>query len=111
MTGTTSLIVNISGIRGIVGESLTDDTVRRFAHALATELPLDARVVLARDTRPSGAGFADVAAEARVRLSRVCLRVAAGHGAPTRRFRYAGPTVRPLPKLSRARVTGEDPDR
>ena len=64
MTGTTSLIVSISGIRGIVGESLTDDTVRRFAHALATELPLDARVVLARDTRPSGAGFADVAAEA-----------------------------------------------
>ncbi len=64
MTGTTSLIVSISGIRGIVGESLTDDTVRRFAHALATELPPDARVVLARDTRPSGAGFADVAAEA-----------------------------------------------
>ena len=53
----------------------------------------------------------DVAAEARVRLSRVGLRVAAGHGAPTRCFRYAGPTVRPLPKLSRARVTGEDPDR
>lgn len=58
------LIVSISGIRGIVGQSLTDDTVRRFAHAFATELPMNARVVLARDTRPSGAAFADVAAEA-----------------------------------------------
>jgi len=58
------LIVSISGIRGIVGESLTDDTVRRFAHAFATELPMNARVVLARDTRPSGAGLAAVTSDA-----------------------------------------------
>lgn len=58
------LIISVSGIRGIVGESLTDDTIRRFAHAFATELPMNARVVLARDTRPSGEGFAAVAAAA-----------------------------------------------
>ena len=58
------LIVSISGIRGIVGQSLTDDTVRRFAHAFATEVPMNGRVVLARDTRASGQGFAAVAAEA-----------------------------------------------
>ena len=58
------LIISVSGIRGVVGRSLTDDTVRRFSHAFATELPARARVVLARDTRPSGEGFAKVAAEA-----------------------------------------------
>lgn len=58
------LIVSVSGIRGIVGASLTEDTVRRFAHAFATELPMNARVVLARDTRPSGAALTAVAIEA-----------------------------------------------
>jgi phosphomannomutase len=61
---TAPLIVSVSGIRGIVGESLTDDTVRRFAHAFATELPMNARVVLARDTRVSGASLAAIAIEA-----------------------------------------------
>lgn len=62
--GAGPLIVSISGIRGIVGQSLTDDTVRRFAHAFATEVPMNARIVLARDTRASGQGFAAVAAKA-----------------------------------------------
>lgn len=52
------LIVSVSGIRGIVGASLTDETVARFADAFATWLPEGARVVVARDTRPSGAAFA-----------------------------------------------------
>jgi phosphomannomutase len=58
------LIVSVSGIRGIVGQSLTDETVARFAHAFATQLPEPARVVVARDTRPSGEAFAAVAIEA-----------------------------------------------
>jgi phosphomannomutase len=56
------LIVSISGIRGIVGASLTDDCVRRFAAAFATALEPDSRVVLARDTRPSGAAFVELIA-------------------------------------------------
>ena len=52
------LIVSISGIRGLVGRSLTVDVVRRFAAAFAASLAAGARVILARDTRPSGADFA-----------------------------------------------------
>ncbi len=58
------LIVSVSGIRGIVGTSLTDETITRFADAFATWLPERARVVLARDTRPSGAAFARLVSEA-----------------------------------------------
>ncbi|MFH1566537.1 MAG: phosphoglucosamine mutase [Gemmatimonadota bacterium] len=61
------LIISVSGIRGIVGQSLTDDVVRRFAAAFAGFLPAGAAVVLARDTRPSGEGFAAVVTEALVR--------------------------------------------
>ena len=58
------LIVSISGIRGLVGQSLTDEVVARFAAAFGTTLDPDATVIIARDTRPSGAGFAKVAAAA-----------------------------------------------
>lgn len=47
------LIVSVSGIRGIVGRSLTPDVVCRFATALGTYLD-GGRVVLARDSRPAG---------------------------------------------------------
>lgn len=47
------LIVSVSGIRGIVGQSLTPDTACRFGAALGTALK-GGRVVLARDSRPSG---------------------------------------------------------
>ena len=57
------LMVGLSGIRGIVGGSLTGETVRRFAGAFASRLPAGARVVLARDTRPSGEALASAAAE------------------------------------------------
>lgn len=60
------LIISVSGIRGIVGVSLTDEVVRRFALAFASTLPAGAAVVLARDTRPSGPAFADVTATALV---------------------------------------------
>ena len=43
---------------------LTDEGVVRFAAAFGTTLDSDATVIIARDTRPSGAGFAKVAAAA-----------------------------------------------
>ncbi len=59
-----SLMVSVSGIRGIIGETLTDDVVRTFAGAYAAGCPVGSTIVLGRDGRPSGAGFANVAAEA-----------------------------------------------
>lgn len=47
------LIVSVSGIRGIVGQSLTPDAACRFATALGTYLN-GGRVILSRDSRPSG---------------------------------------------------------
>ncbi len=58
------LIVSISGIRGLVGQALTDEVVARFAAAFGTTLKPGDTVVVARDTRPSGAAFAAVAAAA-----------------------------------------------
>ena len=48
------LIVSISGIRGLVGQSLTDEVVARFAAAFGTTLTPGDTVVLARERRPSG---------------------------------------------------------
>jgi phosphomannomutase len=48
------LIVSVSGIRGIVGESLTPEPALAFAAALGTYTQ-GGRVVLSRDGRPSGA--------------------------------------------------------
>ena len=72
MSDQSPLIVSISGIRGLVGESLTDEVVARFAAAFGTTLTQGDIVILARDTRPSGEGFAKVAAAA---LSRTGCRV------------------------------------
>jgi len=47
------LIVSVSGIRGIIGESLTPEIACRFAAALGTDLN-GGRVALGRDGRPSG---------------------------------------------------------
>ncbi|WP_020469930.1 phosphoglucosamine mutase [Zavarzinella formosa] len=47
------LIVSVSGIRGLVGQSLTPDRVSVFAAALGTYLK-GGRVVVSRDSRPSG---------------------------------------------------------
>jgi phosphomannomutase len=47
------LIVSVSGIRGIIGESLTPDIACQFAMALGSYLG-GGPVVLARDSRPSG---------------------------------------------------------
>ncbi len=52
-----TLIVSVSGVRGIVGETLTPEVALHFAQAYGTLLS-GGRVVLGRDTRPSGEMFA-----------------------------------------------------
>src|SRR5207253_4377254 len=47
------LIVSVSGIRGIVGQSLTPEAALAFAAALAAQTR-GGRIVLSRDGRPSG---------------------------------------------------------
>ncbi len=49
-----ALIVSVSGIRGVVGESLTPEVALAFASALATHTG-GGRIVIGRDGRPSGA--------------------------------------------------------
>lgn len=56
-----ALMVSVSGIRGITGETLTPQVVLEFAQAYGTHLG-GGRVVLGRDTRPSGEMFAAAAA-------------------------------------------------
>jgi phosphomannomutase len=53
MTGEDGLIVSVSGIRGIVGTSLTVESAAAFAAALGAYLQVGT-VVLSRDGRPSG---------------------------------------------------------
>jgi phosphomannomutase len=53
MSTPSDLIVSVSGIRGIVGQSLTPESACRFAAALGTYLK-GGRVVVSRDSRPSG---------------------------------------------------------
>lgn len=52
-----ALMVGVSGIRGIIGETLTPRVAAEFAQAYGTYLNRG-RVVLGRDTRPSGEMFA-----------------------------------------------------
>ena len=46
-------MISISGIRGIVGESLTPEVITRFALAFGTFVE-GGKVVVGRDTRQSG---------------------------------------------------------
>ena len=66
------LIVSISGIRGLVGQTLTPNVAARFAAAYGTLLGRGPRgsdgilgglVVVGRDTRPSGPDFAAAVAQ------------------------------------------------
>jgi phosphomannomutase len=56
-----SLMVSVSGIRGLIGKTLTPTVVAEFAQAYGTSLD-GGHVALARDTRPSGEMFAHAAA-------------------------------------------------
>ncbi len=52
-TAASELIVSVSGIRGVVGSSLTPEAATRFAGALGAYLK-GGRVAVGRDSRPSG---------------------------------------------------------
>src|SRR5262245_38556870 len=53
MAATDPLIISVSGIRGVVGTSLTPTAALAFAAALATRTE-GGRIVLSNDGRPSG---------------------------------------------------------
>ncbi|MEI7694449.1 MAG: phosphoglucosamine mutase [Chlorobium sp.] len=60
-----SLMISVSGIRGIVGESLTPKNLTAFATAFASwtirqHPEKTARIVLGRDTRPTGKAISDL---------------------------------------------------
>ena len=61
MINKSGLITGISGVRGIIDETLDSEIIKKFAMAFAGFLPQNARVILARDTRPSGNFFSKVA--------------------------------------------------
>lgn len=86
------LMISVAGIRGVVGESLTPEAVARYAAAFGTFLGRG-KVVLGRDSRPSGQMLA-MAAEAGLRAAG-CDVVRLGI-VPT-------PTVQLMAKLLKAR--------
>src|SRR5262249_61543989 len=53
MAADMDLIVSVSGIRGVVGRSLTPELATAFAAALGSHTQ-GGRIVLSRDGRPSG---------------------------------------------------------
>lgn len=62
-------LISVSGVRGIVGETFTDDLVRRWCTAFAhhiqqSPLSMHPSVVLGRDTRQSGKKALEVAVNA-----------------------------------------------
>jgi phosphomannomutase len=57
------LIISVSGLRGVVGESLTPEVAKRYATAFAAELP-PGPIVLGRDGRASGPMLAGAIAAA-----------------------------------------------
>jgi phosphomannomutase len=55
-------MVSVSGVRGVVGKTLTAEVARQFGCAFATMLGGGSKVVLGRDTRPSGPMLRDAVA-------------------------------------------------
>jgi len=51
-------IISVSGLRGIVGETLTPEVAMRYVNAFAATLPVG-RIVIARDGRATGRMLAD----------------------------------------------------
>jgi phosphomannomutase len=63
------LIVSVSGLRGVVGASLTDEVAGRYAAAFAATLPSGA-IVIGRDGRQSGPALAATIADHLTQLGR-----------------------------------------
>ncbi|MCD6377596.1 MAG: phosphoglucosamine mutase, partial [Planctomycetes bacterium] len=57
------LIISVSGVRGIFGDSLTPQIAKQFGEAFAATLPAGATIVLGRDSRPSGQSLRDAVIE------------------------------------------------
>ncbi len=66
------LIISVSGLRGVVGQSLTADVAMRYAAAFAAELSAGA-VVIGRDGRESGPVFTKAIAKSLARAGREVL--------------------------------------
>ncbi|HYO23956.1 MAG TPA: phosphoglucosamine mutase, partial [Lacipirellulaceae bacterium] len=66
------LIISVSGLRGVVGETLTPAVATRYVEAFAAELPLGP-VVIGRDGRASGPALAQAIGGALARLGREVL--------------------------------------
>jgi len=62
-------IISVSGLRGIVGDSLTPEVTKRYAQALALELP-PGPFVVTRDGRASGPMLAAVVRDALTAIGR-----------------------------------------
>ncbi len=88
-----TLMASISGVRGTIGESLTPAVVLEYAQAYGTLLG-GGRLVLARDSRPSGPVFEDAAAAGLVatgcRLTRLGLAMTPTVGHAIRAGRHDG---------------------
>ena len=107
------------GVRGVVGEALTDDLVERLGRAFARWTSGDS-VLVGRDTRASGPALevALVSGLARGRVERHAGRRAADTGrsrsSPRRRARSSPPPTIPAEyngiKLFRAGLKLEDPE-
>lgn len=70
---TSEPIISVSGLRGIMGESLDADVASRFVAAFLTTLP-EGPVVVTRDGRASGPMLAAAIQETLVRSGRVCIQ-------------------------------------
>ncbi|MFO0816820.1 MAG: phosphoglucosamine mutase [Pirellulales bacterium] len=88
-----SLIISVSGLRGVVGESLTPDVAIRYAVSFASQIPAGS-IVLTRDGRPTGRMLADLVRGALCAMGRdvIDVDVAATPttGILVRRFQAAG---------------------
>ncbi len=91
-----TLMAGISGVRGLIGQSLTPAVVLEYAQAYGTLLA-GGRVVLARDSRPSGPHFEAAAAAGLVatgcRVTRLGLAMTPTVGHAIRAGGYAGGVV------------------
>lgn len=68
----TDLIISVSGLRGIIGESLTPEVAMRYAAAYASSVP-EGPIVLARDGRTSGRMLQQIVAGTLVGCGRTVL--------------------------------------
>lgn len=68
------LIISVSGLRGVVGDSLTPDVAARYVRSFASTLP-EGPVVVGRDGRASGPLLADCVCRALVQAGRSVLYV------------------------------------